>query len=183
VNLLVLTGIHTAGKSTVGAALDAAGYRYDPEIADQLIQEGHDGSVDGDDAFQELVFEEEARRDRQREGSAVVETWHIGNLAHAYQQAGEDLQERQEEYLSAAAETDGLDVYGLHLGVPTDEIWERTDHFEDEDPAVEEFYARIDTDIRELYEDHGIPYATIDTAELEPDAVVEAASAYAADVL
>lgn len=182
-DLIVLTGIHTAGKSTVGQHLAEQGHEYEPEIAQRLIDDGHDGSVDGDTGFQELVFEHEAARDRTRETEAVVETWHIGNLAHAYQNADQDLQQRQEEYLEAVADSDAIDVHGLHLYVEPDRIWDRTDHFDEPDPAVEEFYAGIEDDIRSLYEDHEIPYTVIDTTEHDPDAVRAAAAEYVDAVL
>lgn len=182
-DLIVLTGIHTAGKSTVGEHLDEQGYRYDPEIAQQLIDAGRDGSVDGDDEFQQLVYAEEASRDRSREESAVVESWHIGNLAHAYQTADEATCRQQEEYLTAAIAGDAVDVYGLHLSIEPETIWERTDHFEEPDPEVEAFYAAIDDDIRSLYEDHGIPYAVIDAEDEPADSVTEAAAAYVEELL
>lgn len=88
------------------------GWDFQPELGDilrkkdALVPGGHvhgDGSgdgVDSDTTWDELVFNEEVRRDERsrivKGAGRVVETWHCGNLTWALQRGGDDCPDKDE---------------------------------------------------------------------------------------
>ena len=91
---LALFGTHCAGKRTVGKLVaEKLGFgwsfqaelgeilRSDISLVEQANQhrEGYIGSADdAGDSWDEMIHNEECKRDAQTVGSRVVETWHIG---------------------------------------------------------------------------------------------------------
>lgn len=85
--IICLLGIHTSGKTTIGQKLDSLGVPYYPEIGNRLIQTV-DFSVPGAAEWldREIMKTELARDNELIANSvkaAVIETWHIGNIAYA----------------------------------------------------------------------------------------------------
>jgi len=164
---LVLNGIHTAGKTTIGRYLEDEGYDYRPEIAAQLIeQEEFTGSTAGTEKFQRTVYERECERDTRLVDagqSAVIETWHPGSIAHAMEVASRQLVERMEQYLVEMLDRPDVEVTAVFLSVPPERIPERSDRFDEDDPEVVEFYESVRDNTKAVYREYGIPYVEVET--------------------
>ena len=86
--IICLLGIHTSGKTTIGEKLHSLGLPYYLEIGNQLIKTIDDFKTPG---IVEWLDREIMRQELERDDSflsqkikvAVVETWHIGNIAYA----------------------------------------------------------------------------------------------------
>ncbi|MDZ4231282.1 MAG: hypothetical protein U1C52_00615 [Patescibacteria group bacterium] len=80
-------GIHTSGKTTIGQRLNSLGLPYYPEIGNELIQTVDFSSPEIVEWFDREIMQRELQRDNLflSEGveAAVVETWHVGNIAYA----------------------------------------------------------------------------------------------------
>ena len=91
---LVILGIHSSGKTTLGKLLAKHyGWIFHEEIGNKLrlreLSKDRDKNVMiSQQNFDDEVFKEEFDRDyawsRNTKNSRVVETWHIGNLAYAH---------------------------------------------------------------------------------------------------
>ena len=97
--IVLLTGPHAAGKSTLGFALSAElGLPFHDELgkrmgADLRLRAASVGAADPQPHFDEAVFSAELERDaefRAAHGDAprIVEIWHPGNLAYARARSG-----------------------------------------------------------------------------------------------
>lgn len=164
---LVLNGIHTAGKTTIGSHLADEGYDYYPEIAAQLIeQEGFAGSTSGTDQFQRTVYERECERDARLldEGrNAVIETWHPGTIAHAMEVASRELVERMQNHLEETLSRTDVEVTAVFLSVPPERIPERSDRFDEADADVIDFYERVRDNTKAVYCEYDIPHVEVET--------------------
>jgi hypothetical protein len=91
--ILVMLGAHGSGKTTLGRlAARRLGWPFDEEIGKRLRDEAlrldagnHAAACQPD--FDRRVAELEIERDRRSLGCRVVETWHPGNLAYAWQRS------------------------------------------------------------------------------------------------
>ena len=85
--IICLLGIHTSGKTTVGEKLHLLGLPYYLEIGNKLIQTIDFSSPKAAEWLDREIMKQELERDdsflSQEVKSAVVETWHIGNIAYA----------------------------------------------------------------------------------------------------
>ena len=85
--IICLLGIHTSGKTTIGEKLHLLGLPYYPEIGNELIQTVDFSSPETVEWFDREIMKRELERDDsflfQEIKAAVVETWHIGNIAYA----------------------------------------------------------------------------------------------------
>jgi thymidylate kinase len=104
---LAITGTHCAGKAILGKRIaNVLGWTFDAELGDilrkseDIVSGKHKVGYDSCDSmsWDDLVFQEEAKRDQASSGSRVVETWHVGNLAWAQMRANNkqsnDMMER-----------------------------------------------------------------------------------------
>jgi thymidylate kinase len=86
---LALTGTHCAGKATIGRKVaEILGWSFDPELGEVLREHvtpgGHKtGYSSNAMSWDDLILDEEQKRDSSKAVSRVVETWHVGNLAWA----------------------------------------------------------------------------------------------------
>jgi thymidylate kinase len=169
--VIVLNGVHTAGKSTVGTRLAAHGLPYYPEIADWLIETwGFSGSLTGTERFQREVHAAECVRDRVvlAERTCVVETWHPGNLAHTMAMGASRLATTQRSHLQQLADRGDVRIVGLFLDIPVDRIPERSDRFDQDDREALQFYREVSHYTRRVYDRVGMEYIEIDgTAPVE----------------
>ena len=85
--IVCLLGIHTSGKTTVGEKLHLLGLPYYPEIGNELIQTVDFSSPETVEWFDREIMKRELERDNSFLSlgveAAVVETWHVGNIAYA----------------------------------------------------------------------------------------------------
>lgn len=182
---LVLNGPHAAGKTSLREQLDALGYHTAPEIAQVLIDErGYAWGDEGTSTFQRVIFERERKRDRQLLSSgvdSVIETWHVGNIAHSEEVATQSLTQRQRRYLERILANEDLKVKALFLQVPIAEIPERSSHVDAADTDTLDFYREISANILEVYDAFGIDYDVIENPWGSFDTVVDTASAIATE--
>jgi predicted ATPase len=85
-NLIVLLGVHGAGKTTFGSSLPVDRFAFYGEIGTQLRAEVDFGVTSPQEDFDREVMLREVQRDHELLAEPripVVETWHIGNLAFA----------------------------------------------------------------------------------------------------
>ena len=144
---IVFSGAHASGKKTLGNLLAASlDVEFHPELGDilrdhnRLAPNGHlygDGTgVMGifDTSWDDRVHAAELARDESFEGSRVVETWHVGNLAWALQrgQVPPDSTDKARAPLLArtlaAVEAEvrrGRRVLAVHLDVSPETIMRR----------------------------------------------------------
>ena len=85
--IVCLLGIHTSGKTTIGEKLHLLGLPYYPEIGNELIQTVDFSSPETVEWFDREIMKRELERDNSFLSlgveAAVVETWHVGNIAYA----------------------------------------------------------------------------------------------------
>ena len=85
--IVCLLGIHTSGKTAIGEKLHLLGLPYYFEIGNKLIQTVDFSSPDAVEWLDREIMKRELGRDdfflHQGIKTAVVETWHIGNIAYA----------------------------------------------------------------------------------------------------
>ncbi|MCJ7478609.1 MAG: hypothetical protein MUP63_00330 [Candidatus Nanohaloarchaeota archaeon QJJ-7] len=164
---LILNGVHTAGKTSVGRYLEECGFTYQSEMATQLIEsEGYDAGKDADHEFQKEIYKRERERDRdllESEMNSIIETWHIGNIAHSREVSEDGLVEEHQDYLGRLQEREDLQIAAIYINISVTEIMNRTDFFsQDEKEEVEDFFDSIHQNIMELYETYDIPHVKVD---------------------
>jgi len=85
--IICLLGIHASGKTTIGEKLCSLGLPYYLEIGKELIRTVDFSSPEAALRLDRQIMKDEMERDGSflSEGvkAAVVETWHIGNIAYA----------------------------------------------------------------------------------------------------
>lgn len=86
--ILAVTGISGSGKTPVCHYLSwNLKLHYEPEVAEYLIYQGFKPGAKASVLFDYYVAEMEMNRDLQLASHLplwIVETWHVGNLAHMY---------------------------------------------------------------------------------------------------
>ncbi|MEX2054365.1 MAG: AAA family ATPase [Candidatus Colwellbacteria bacterium] len=173
--IVCLLGIHTSGKTTIGKALQSLGLPYYPEIGNELIKTVDFNSPEKVAWFDGEIMKREIKRDDSflSEGvdAAVVETWHIGNIAYAQIRTPsvanaykEVLKERLNKY----------DPAFFFLDINEETFKERANKLVplgiEEDVFI--FYKNIRNNILSLLEEYQIAYHRID-ANQEVEEVLE----------
>lgn len=180
-NLLVITGIHCAGKTTMADRLEDRGYTVAREIPQKLVVDTEFQFSTGDNqSFQEKIFELERERDRrliQNEKSSVVISWHIASLAHSREKASDELITAQETYLRDVITEISPSIRGVHLSISEETLIrrskeakmfekegvERTDTISNfERDEFLEYYSTIENNMRSIYDEFGIDYTVVD---------------------
>ena len=173
--IICLLGIHTSGKTTIGEKLHSLGLPYYLEIGNELIQ-----TVDFNSPEKVLWFDREImKRELERDDSflsngvnvAVVETWHIGNIAYAEIRTPSVAN----EYKALLKEQ--LNKYNpLFFFLDIDEKTFRERANEPVPLGIEEnqftFYQNIRNNILSLFKEFNIDYYSID-ANQELDKVMK----------
>ncbi|MCR4261219.1 MAG: hypothetical protein NUV96_02735 [Candidatus Colwellbacteria bacterium] len=163
--IVCLLGIHTSGKTTIGEKLHLLGLPYYLEIGNELIQTVDFSSPKAVEWLDREIMRRELKRDdsllHQKVKTAVVETWHIGNIAYA-----------QIRTLSVANEYKALLKKQLSKYNPLFfflDISEETFRKRVNKPVllgIEEdqfiFYKNIRENILSLFNEYGIDYHSID---------------------
>lgn len=185
--VLVITGPHAAGKSTILRYLAKNGFETRQEVASLLIeQHGYDWGRHSDAAFQEEIFKTEIERDKrllEAGASVAIETWHFGNIAHCIEVASSDLVERQRTYLSALRERDDVEMAALHVSIPFEAMVNRSPHVAAGDDETKEFYRRIECHILALYEEYDMEHRVVDNTDKNLEATLEIALRFAERVI
>lgn len=185
--LLILNGVHAAGKTTIGGYLQSEGFRYEQEVARRLIEsDSYDWGNEGDESFQHAIFEREIKRDERllaTNDNYVVETWHVGNIAHAEEVASRWLVDRERNYLRRALEEALQDVYCLFIRIDCEDVPVRSDDLEPPASSVVSFYRRIEECILSLYDEYGFEYKVVNNPRGELGRTKSRALAVAEQVL
>jgi shikimate kinase len=152
--IIYLCGTHTAGKTTILEMLkqlDVANF-VDGEIGKNLFYERELDPEMREENFEFEVTELELKRDNYIINSnfncSIVESWHIGNLAHALVR-NPDCEERLVKMIN----TSPLLNYslGIWLRVSKENIYERTKTFSDNRSWAANFYPKIDAKIKDCF--------------------------------
>jgi len=173
--IVCLLGIHTSGKTTVGEKLHLLGLPYYLEVGNKLIQTVDFSSPDAVEWLDREIMKRELERDDSflSDGInvAVVETWHIGNIAYAEIRTPSVANEYKALLKEQINKYNPLFFY-LDIGEET--FIERAN--EPVPLGVEEdqfiFYQNIRNNILSLFKEFGIDYFSID-ANQEMDSVMK----------
>ena len=90
---VAIIGAHGSGKTTLGREVaNHMGTDYDEEIGRILREEAlaknqENHALNNQPAFDQKVIHKELERDLSTTSSRIVETWHPGNLAYAYERS------------------------------------------------------------------------------------------------
>lgn len=181
---LVLTGVHSAGKTSVAEYLHDQGLRVEFEIPQKFVEAGrYEFTTDTSTSFQEAVFEEERDRDRGllREGAnAVIVSWHVAEIAHSLEKAPSDLVDRQKSYVDELLDEGQVDVRGVHLSVSNEEMRRRSPT---DEGTLYGYYDSIRENIFDLYEEFGIEYRVVENPQGELQRTCERVESYAREYL
>ena len=85
-SIVVITGIHSSGKTRLGNLLQHNGFVFFSEIGSELRKETTKNVSQSQIDFDLHVMEMEIKRDQRivsLDSIAVIETWHVGNIAFA----------------------------------------------------------------------------------------------------
>lgn len=173
--LIYLCGPHTSGKTTILKYLQnnhLVEYTGE-EIGKSLYYSRSFSPEKQDDGFESEVTRLELERDRfiHHNGfqTAVVESWHTGNLAYAMVRNPHSI-EKVVESIQASPLLHRS--YGIWLRTSKENIYNRTKTFSSAREWASEFYTSIDAKMESCFEMLNLTnYCTID-ANREVDAVM-----------
>jgi thymidylate kinase len=178
-NLVIVTGIHCAGKTTIANRLEDLGYQVAREIPQKLVvNNDFQFATEDNQSFQEKIFELERERDRRlvdNNESSVVISWHIASLAHSREKASDELVIEQETYLREFINEVDPSLHGIHLSINEETLIqrsqeskifekegvERTDTIRESDEFIG-YYDTIENNMFSIYDEFGIDYTVID---------------------
>lgn len=167
----VLTGIHGAGKTAVGLRLQNLGFDFYPEIAIDLLERRLPWELPL--SFDREVFQRETERDailRRKRRPIFVETWHVGNLAHAvvrHRDRAEDFWSLTRQALKAFRPRVFL------LEAPVETMRQRSAYFEspEELDRASEFFSLVGRELLTVMKEFQLDAVKIDSTQ-ELDLVV-----------
>lgn len=147
--LIVLLGIHCAGKSTILNKLQSKGYMIYPEIANEIINETHcKAGPYADEIFENNVWERELSRDEiilnNPNNQIIIETWHLGNLANTTTRFPK-LAIEKETIVYDRLQV--FNVFPIFLQIPPVIIKRRTKAFKQLDEDIIDFYKILNSNI------------------------------------
>ena len=173
VRLLILNGVHNSGKTTLGESLRNMGYDFQNEMA-EILMSGNEtiGMMCAKD-FQKKVIDCEIERDAEIsrcERNAIIETWHIGILAHTYLLGTSEDIKRQENYIRNFLNS-GNAVHAVFLMTHSKAIDERNTGrrikvYDSITPEILDFYTCIQEKIFSIYDKFSIRNTTIDNESI-----------------
>lgn len=167
-NLIVLVGIHSAGKSTIRKRLEELGYTTEEECAEilrvsQSCEAGAGAKID----FEYLVRRAEMERDKARKWKTdviFVESWHFLTLAYMLTRGlhWKDL----EEYLNYVEQQ--MKYYNVHcffLKSDPTKILSRSRklHSEADVEQYYDFYRELEENIQRVLERAKVPFTEFNT--------------------
>lgn len=161
--LIYLCGAHAAGKTTIRESLKNhpdVDYYNGVEIGKKLYYEAEDNknfTANQNEEFEKKITQMELARDadilQKAYKIAVVETWHVGNLAYAMKRNPNSA-----DVLVKLAHTSPFfhKSFGIWLRVSKETIFQRTKTFSEDREWASEFYADIDSKIELCFQMLGI---------------------------
>jgi len=163
--IIVLSGIPTSGKTTIGRLLEQKGYFYVPEIVEQFIKQGMTTGVDANSILDEMIMEAELQRDKRlfslKKNPLIIETWHPGNIAYACLR-NPSIAEQYRQIFGKIAKYNK--IYGIYLNIPFGTFWKRTGKYKKEDcQRIVAFFKRWQNEIVNCYEEFRVPLRKIDS--------------------
>ena len=155
--IVVLNGIHTSGKSTVGRYLNTQGVVYLTEIAMELHKEGIKIGVDGSEEVQIEMMNREDTRDNyviETNADFAIESWYTAGLAHT-RESGNSVYELLEDTLNRKMEE--FDPIFVYFDFAPELIPQRGSKlFDPVDIKVIDFYKRLDQHYKEIYDKYNL---------------------------
>ncbi|MFD8049325.1 hypothetical protein ACFV5E_38480 [Streptomyces chartreusis] len=124
--VIVLLGVHGAGKTTLGSALPSDRFAFFPQIGTTLRAAVDYGVTVPIESFDTQVMQIELERDAKmtrEERLPVIESWHIGNIAFAMARGSDGTVARYRDSLMRQLEIFTPHIVKLHL--PDHEFLER----------------------------------------------------------
>ena len=184
---LVVTGVHSAGKTSVGAHLRDQGIRCEREMAQIFVEDGrYEFTTEDSTDFQEALFQEERARDQHllAEGvDAVVISWHVAEIAHSMEKASPDLVERQTAYVDELLASDRVDLHGVHLATSNEEMLARSRSIDGDEARVCAYYDDVRENIFDRSDHFGVDPLVVDNEQGELQRTCERVTAHARDLL
>jgi hypothetical protein len=170
--LIYLCGPHTAGKTSILKSLqDCTDIDYvGDEIGKKLFYERKLNTEKQNESFELEITQLELGRDalilQSNFKIAVVESWHVGNLAYAMVRNPHSI-----DTLTKLISTSPLlqKSYGIWLRVSKENIFNRTKTFSTDRKWASEFYTLIDSKIESCFEMLGLTSYYILDANRELD--------------
>lgn len=164
-DIIVMNGIHSAGKSTLAQNLceRRKEFAYFQEIGGQLRTEVSYNALQSGDAFDREVMRRELMRDKSLLLSwqtPVVETWHIGNISYAETRSPAVANEYRRE-LEKSLEVFNPTVILVEIGWDTFASRASENIGPREMPILVDFYRNIWERSLDLYKEYGIPHHTV----------------------
>lgn len=167
-NLIVLVGIHSAGKSTVRKKLEELGYTTEEECAEilrvtQNCQAGANAKIN----FEHLVRQAETERDKIRDWKTdiiFVESWHFLTLAYMLTRKME-LKDLTEYIDYVKQQMTCYQVQCFFLKSDPTKILERSRklHTEADVEQYYEFYQLLEHNIQRVLEYLNLPFYEFNT--------------------
>lgn len=167
-NLIVLVGIHSAGKSTVRKKLEELGYTTEEECAEilrvtQNCEAGATAKID----FEYLVRQAETRRDKTREWKTniiLVESWHFLTLAYMLTR-GMQLKDLKDYMDYVRQQMNYYNVSCIFLKSDPTKILDRSRklHSEADVEQYYDFYKLLEQNIQKVLKTVEVPFKEFNT--------------------
>ena len=144
-NLVVLLGVHGAGKTTFGLSLPADRYAFYGEIGTQLRAAVDFGVTSPQEDFDREVMLREVQRDDElltESRIPVVETWHIGNLAFALARGSNVIAMQYRQVMTR--QLAHFDVAAIVLTLPDEEFLSRATEKKTSPSDALRFYREVE---------------------------------------
>ncbi|QDO43362.1 hypothetical protein FNV62_39115 [Streptomyces sp. RLB3-17] len=111
--VVVLLGVHGAGKTTLGSALPSGKFAFFPQIGTTLRAAVDYGVTVPVESFDTQVMQIELERDakiNREKRLPVIESWHIGNIAFAMARGSDETVARYRDALMRQ-----LEIFTPHI--------------------------------------------------------------------
>jgi hypothetical protein len=144
-NLVVLLGVHGAGKTTFGLSLPADRFAFYGEIGAHLRAAVDFGVTSPQEDFDQEVMLREVQRDDELLAEPripVVETWHIGNLAFALARGSNVTAMQYRQIITRQLAY--FDVAAIMLTLPDSEFLDRATEKKTSPRDALRFYRRVE---------------------------------------
>jgi thymidylate kinase len=162
--VIVLNGIHGAGKSTLGERLQKQGSIYLPEIGRELRRRVSYTVFEQMEDFDRNVMNEELKRDvmlLETKGIPVIETWHPGNIAYAMIRNPKLAEEYMQEFNATLQYfKPTMVMLGINRQTFNSRTSENTGNKNSEDLWY--FYKKIRTNTLQIYNDFNLNHILVD---------------------
>jgi len=154
--IVVLNGIHSSGKTSVGHYMQNKGYIFHPEIAMEIHEKGGKIGANAIDIQIRIMKQENFRGESIRNSDKldVIESWHSAGLAHAV------INEPRSVNLLESNLEENIKIYDpliLYLSVDPSVILKRGSLlYPNVDEEIIEFYDNLDKNFRKIFSQFGM---------------------------